>query len=101
MEIQRQRPLKDRFFSRVFDPSTGEAWVFVADEYLELLGMSGRFDRCPKIERNSVCVPEGPEFAEFSAAFTSEFGKAPNVSTIYGGMEYVSKIRKAGTSQAK
>lgn len=86
---------KDKVFTRVFDPSTGEAWIFVGSDYLERLGLSGRFDGCPKIEKHSVCIPESREFREFSDAFLPEFGTTPNVATIYGGTEYVSKIRKA------
>lgn len=95
MEIQRQRKPGDEVFTRVFDPSTGEAWIFVPDGSLELVRLSGRFVGCPRIERHSSCLPEDREFREFAAAFLSEFGKAPNVVTIYGGGEYVSKIRKA------
>lgn len=98
MEIQCPRKaVEDRVFTRVFDPQTGEAWIFVPEEVLELVGSSGKFAHCPKIERSSVCLPEDREFAEFSAAFRSAFGRAPNVATIYGGNGYVSKIRKAAT----
>lgn len=96
MQIQYpQKPLSDKAFNRVSDPETRESWVFVGNADLGQLGLSGRFDGCPRIEKESVCLPEGREFAEFAQAFAAAFGKQPNVVTIYGASEYVSKIRKS------